>query len=297
MSVLLKIQKDIENTSQATIRDFQLIREKSGVHVYRCIYNSVPAVVKYFDNKDDSREILNYRILARHNIPTIKALALGDASVVLEDITVSQDWRLGIAEDLADTCVAECLAHWYFRLHERGTTIPELDTLFFELDSITKENLHMLMQKIPEGEELFRHILTRYDKLKEIIYTPPFTLTYNDFYWTNLVVRKDKTAAKMFDYNLLGKGYRHSDFTNVCGSMSSDAATAFTNEYNSLYKEAHGHDRNEAHKVEAQINDIAAPLYALIVAFTQRENLPSWAMHVKNKVIDGSLLDKARLLL
>ena len=33
------------------------------------------------------------------------------------------------------------------------------------------------------------------------------TLTYNDFYYTNMMVAKDKSSALMFDYNLLGKGY------------------------------------------------------------------------------------------
>ena len=38
-----------------------------------------------------------------------------------------------------------------------------------------------------------------------------WTLTYNDFYYTNLAVLKDGTSAIMFDYNLLGKGYAYAD--------------------------------------------------------------------------------------
>jgi len=291
-NIINNIKRDLE-----PIQNFKLIRAKDGVHVYKCLYEDAPAVAKYFENEDDKREILNYRILARHNIPTIKTLALAKSTIVMEDITFSENWRLGIPEDLEDAGVAKALASWYFIFHESGSAVPELDTLYFEYDSITEDNLKMLIAKLPEAEELFGFLLARYEKLRELIYKPSFTLTYNDFYWVNFVVRKDKKVAMMFDYNLMGKGYRFSDYRNVCWSMSKDAKAAFTDEYNRLYFEKHNHTRAEAEKLEECIENIAGPLFSLFTAFTKHENFPDWAKSFKEEAINGGLLSKAKQLL
>ena len=80
MNITAHIRRDL----QKPIQDFQLIRAKDGVYVYKCLYEGIPAVVKYFEEEDDRREILNYRILAEHNIPTIKTYALGKTALVLK---------------------------------------------------------------------------------------------------------------------------------------------------------------------------------------------------------------------
>jgi len=286
----------IKQDLQKPVGDFQLIRAKSGVHVYRCIFGDVPAVVKYFENESDRREILNYRILAQQGVPTIKTLAFGDATLVLEDISASENWRLGVAEDFADADVAKSLAEWYFTFHESGAAVSELGTLYFEYDSITEKNLKLLLQKFPEAKELFQFVLHHYGELKELIYAPSFTLTYNDFYWTNFVVQKDKTAAMMFDYNLMGRGYRFSDLRNVYSSLSDKTRAVFTGEYNRLYLEKHGHVY-ESDKIEESIDDLAGPIFALFVAFTERETFPHWAEEYKNEATNGYLLSKAKRLL
>ena len=291
------IIKDLQNVSSKTIEDFQLIRAKDGVHVYKCLYDGTPAVVKYFEKEDDKREILNYRILMRHGIPTIKPLALGKAALVLEDISVSEYWRLGVKEDMSDADVTKCLARWYFTFHENGASVPELDGLYYEFDSITEDNLNLLIQKLPEAKETFQFVLNHLDKLQELIYQPTFTLTYNDFYWTNFVVRKDKQAAMMFDYNLLGKGYRYSDFFNAGWSMSEEARSAFIYEYNRLFFEKHGYLRTEEEQKEKDINEVAAALFALIVAFGDRESFPDWAEKDRNEAVNGGLLLKVKKLL
>jgi hypothetical protein len=291
------IKKDLQAVTQKPIQHFRLINAKSGVYVYKCLYDDMPAVVKYFEKEDDRREILNYRILAQHSIPTIKTLALGNAALVMEDISLSEHWRLGVAEDFDDADVTRSLARWYFIFHENGSAVSELDTLYFEYDSFTEENFKILIHKFPEAKALFQFLLTHCDKLRELIYKPTFTLTYNDFYWSNFVVRKDKKAAMMFDYNLLGKGYRFSDFRNVCWDLSTNAKTAFVDEYNRLYLEKHGHTRTEAEETEKRIDDLAGPLFSLIWAFREHENNPNWAESDKKAAIDGNLLSKARQLL
>jgi len=287
----------IKQDLQKPIRDFRLIRAKGGVYVYTCLYDGTPAVVKYFEKEDDRREILNYRILAKHGIPTIKTYALGKASLVIEDISVSENWRLGMAEDLEDIDIAKSLAYWYFTFHENGAAASELDTLFFEFAQITMENLQMLLRELPEAQELFEFLFAHYDKFREMIFMPTFTMTYNDFYWTNFVVSTDKKSAMMFDYNCMGKGYRLSDFRNVCWSMSDEAKKAFQDEYNRRYVEKHKNSRAEAEKFERRIDDVAGPLYTLIVAYNNNESFPDWAKRSKKEVLDGSLLLKAKQLL
>ena len=290
------IKQDIALISTKSIKEFRIIRAKSGVHVYKCRYDGHNAVVKYFENESDRREIANYQILERHKIPTIKTLAIGKSAIVLEDIEQSETWRLGIEGDLQDTDVAKGLANWYFTFHENGLSAPELNTLYFEYDSITSDNLKRLMTKLPEGVALFEFLSSHYDKLRELIFTPAFVLTYNDFYWTNFVVRKDKADAMMFDYNLLGRGYRYSDFRNVCSSLSKQAGHMFMTEYRRLYSEKYGYHLIESEHLEKQIDEVLSPLFALITAY-EREHFPKWAEAEREKVINGKLLSKARKLL
>lgn len=289
------INQDLQSISDKQIRSFRLIRAKRGIYVYKCLYDGFPAVVKYFENEDDRREILNYRILNQNGIPTIKTLAFGESTLVMEDISLSNSWRLGTLEDLGDIDVARSLAHWYFELHARGADYKDLNSLYFEFDSITNENLEMLNEKLPDATELFQFVLSRFDRLRDLIYKPSLTLTYNDFFWTNFVVRKDKQAAIMFDYNLLGKGYRLSDFRNV-SSLAETAYKAFVDEYERLYFLRYGCSRLKEEYVEKQIDEVVAPLFELIAAFEQ-EIFPQWAEAAKTGALDGALLSKARQLL
>jgi len=292
----MKIIELIKQDLHGSLQKFELINAKNGVYVYKCLYNGISAVVKYFEKVNDRREILNYRILAEHNIPTLKTLELGKTAFVMENILVSEDWRLGVAEDLDDIVVAKSLACWYFSLHENGADVSGLNDLYFEYDLLTKENFEIIAKKFSEANELFEFLLINFDKLQDIIYKPAFTLTYNDFFWTNLVVRKDKSAAMMFDYNLLGKGYRYSDLRNVCWSMSETAKSAFMNEYNRLYFDKYGQTRTSAEKIERQIDEVAGDLFQLVLAFTEKENNPNWAVDEKEKVRNGKLLTKVKQL-
>ena len=130
-----------------------------------------------------------------------------------------------------------------------------------------------------------------------MIYKPSFTLTYNDFHWANFVVRKDKKAAMMFDFNLMGKGYRFSDFRNVYWFISKEAKTAFDDEYRRLYEKKHGHLRFEEERLEKRIDDVAGELYQLIGAFIEKATSPEWGNYVRNEALNESLLSKAKRLL
>ncbi len=290
------IKQDIYGSNGSYVHNLRLLRAKDGVYVYNGTYNGVPAIVKYFENDDDKREIKNYRILNANEIPTIKVFAFGQSTVVMENINLSSDWRLGISDDLQDEEVASSLAKWYFDFHEKGSVVPELHTLYCEYNNVTETVIKELMDKLPEAADTFQYILERYDKLRELIAALPYTLTYNDFYWTNFIVRKDKKAALMFDYNLLGKGCRCSDIRNVCSSLSENAATVFVDEYNSLYSERYNADRIDGSRIEEQVDRVVSCLFTLSQAI-KCANFPSWAEGEKRDSLNGALLCNSRELL
>lgn len=289
------INKQVQSATGQSVHGLRLLREKAGVYVYHCVYDGLPAIAKYFEHTGDRREIHNYRLLTAHCVPTIPTYVLGESVIVMEDIGASETWRLGVAEDMADPLVGEALAHWYFALHEAGEKLPQLQSLYFEYDAITRENLEALREKLPGAQALFTCLLERLDALQALIRQPACTLTYNDFYWTNFIVRKDKQAALMFDYNLLGRGWRYGDFRNL-RSLSDAAYQAFTRQYRRLYADRHGPEKTLDTQMEKRIDAVAAPLFELISAFAQ-DTFPGWAEETRQAALDGTLLDAAQALL
>ena len=291
-----RIERDLRAVSDKPVEALSLIRAKDGVHVYRALYGGVPVVMKHFEREGDRREILNYRILQCRGVPTLRVLACGLSTLCMEDIGASESWRLGAAEDMADIDVAAGLAHWYFALHENGTDVPELDALYAEYDAITRKSLAMLMERLPEARATFQYMLERFDELRHMIDSPSYTLTYNNFYWVNLAVRNDRRAAMMFDFNLMGKGYRFADIRNVCSALSETAGAAFVDAYNDLYIQKHGHSREAEEDIERQVDELASPLFSLISAYA-REDFPAWADNAKALVVDGTLLERTKRVL
>jgi len=279
----------------------KLIHSKDGVHVYKCTHNGRPAVLKRFEKDEYRREIANYRILMENDVPTIEVYELGESSIIMEDIDFSEEWRLGVAQDLQDIDVAKGLAAWYFDFHEKGCAIPALNDYYCEYDKVAVANIEALCARLPEADEVFRYILDNFGRLREIIDGLDYTLTYNDFYWTNFVVGKDrqgksKRAAKMFDYNFLGRGFRYADIRNVCSSLSDEAAAVFVKEYSRLYIDRHGSDRTAKEHREKQVDRVVSTLFTLIAAF-EHEKFPRWADEERDAALNGTLLDAARELL
>ena len=101
----------------------------------------------------------------------------------------------------------------------------------------------------------------------------------------------------MFDYNIMGRGYRFADFRNVCSSLSNETKIIFTNEYNRLYVEKHGQTRTEADEYEQCIDNVVEPLFQLLVAFTEKKNSANRAEREKVEAMNGELLLKIIQLL
>jgi len=123
-----------------------------------------------------------------------------------------------------------------------------------------------------------------FDALKSTAMKLPRTLTYNDFYYTDLAIARNNSSALVFDYNLLGKGYVYADIRNVYSSLGEKAKVAFLSAY------------GEYNEHEKDVDDVVSPLVTLHFA-CQREKLPNWAMASFEQLKDGKMLVAVRKLL
>ena len=217
--------------SQMSIRPASVceIQTKDGISLYRILSGSQSFVLKYFENESDRREIKNYEILTSLGIKTLSLIAKTETFLLMEDVGRSDIFRLGIADDLSDPIIAMQIAKWYKELHLNGRRfIAEFSgALYDESDVITKANIEFIKVRTGTQYEPVWSVLDNdFELIKNKISGVERTLTYNDFYYTNLIVASDKSSAFMFDYNLLGKGYVYADIRNVCSALGSDAKAA-----------------------------------------------------------------------
>lgn len=267
----LKIKQELKklNIPYSTIN---LIQHKDGVIVARVQNGTTSYIIKYFQNEDFKREIKNYQHLYDLSIPTVKVFGFTDSAILMEDISQSDTFRLATKEDLDDVVIASEIAEWYKLLHTRSKDFTEgnITEIYDETDFITRDNIEFIKEKTgTQNLPVWELINDNFDVIVSKIRSLPRFLTYNDFYYTNLIVAKDKTSAFMFDYNLLGKGYVYSDIRNVCYSLGENAKKAFL--------EAYG----EFDKKEIIVDDVASVLVTLYHA-CKRKNFPSWA----NSILD-----------
>lgn len=269
----LKIKQELKklNIPYSTIN---LIQNKDGVIVARVQGDAKSYIIKYFQNEEFKREIKNYQLLDALNIPTVKVFGFTDSAILMEDVSQSDIFRLATKEDLDDVVIASKIAEWYKLLHTSSENFVKenIAELYDETDFITRENIEFIKEKTgTKNLPVWKLINDNFDVIVSKIRSLPKVLTYNDFYYTNLIVAKDKTAAFMFDYNLLGKGYVYSDIRNVCSSLGEYAKKAFLETY------------GEFDKSEIIVDDVASVLITLYHA-CKRKNFPSWANGMLNSL-------------
>ena len=263
----------------------ELIRSKAGVSVYRLEASGKRLILKLFADPEDRREITNYRLLGELGIPTLPVLGYTEEAILLLDVNASEKYRLGMEEDLQDVQVAEAIAKWYRRLHDTGRQYLTRNSvsLYDETDVITVENMVRAAEATDTIDNpLWNVVKDNFDDMKKKIAKLPRTLTYNDFYWDNLIVSKDKTEAFMFDYNLMGMGMAYGDVRNVISAMGKEAAKAFC--------DAYGVDGLDEEKLA---DDFLAHMVTLCIA-SQREVFPAWAGESLEKLKSGKLLKNYR---
>ena len=267
----LKIKQELKKLN-IPYSKIDLIQNKDGVIVARVQSGEESYIIKYFQDKEFKREIKNYQLLDTLNIPTVKVFGFTDSAILMEDISQSDTFRLATKEDLDDVVLASKIAEWYKLLHTSSENFVKenITELYDETDFITRENIEFIKEKTgTQNLPVWKLIDENFDIIVSKIKNLPRVLTYNDFYYTNLIVAKDKSSAFMFDYNLLGKGYVYSDIRNVCYSLGENAKRTFL--------EAYG----EFDKSEIIVDDVASVLVTLYHA-CQRKHFPDWA----NSVLD-----------
>ena len=213
---------------------FSVLQDKDGITVARIASGEESYVLKCFQKDEYKREIENYRLLALLEIPTIRVIASTDSALLLEDVECNSIYRLGMQEDMSNPDVACRIAMWYKLLHTHGYSYicQHGDSMYDEADFFTLENIAFIKEKTETRDAPAWMLLEEhYDAIHNLLRKARRTLTYNDFYYTNMVVAKDKSSALMFDYNLLGKGYAYADVRNVLSSLSEEAGKAFLDEY------------------------------------------------------------------
>ena len=265
----------------------RILQEKDGVVVARIHCKNESFVMKLFQKQEFCREILNYKILSSLNIPTLNIISATDRALLMEDVGISSTYRLGIDKDLDDPEIAMLIAKWYKLLHHRGYQYIEQNScvpLYDENDFLTIENIEKIKFETNTPElPVWKLIESNFDFIEKLLHKAKRTLTYNDFYYTNLIVAQNRTSAMMFDYNLLGKGYAYADIRNVCASLSKTAKKAFLEEY------------GEFDTSEAVIDDAASVLITLYFAY-QKTPFPSWANYALKEIHTG-FIDKVHRLL
>ena len=247
--------------------DVQLIREKEGVIVARVPFGDTTAVLKCFEKDAFCREIENYEILQSCGIPTIVVLGKGERSIILEDIEASCEYRLGEESDLSKPVVIMAIAKWYKTLHTKGAQhVRQHGTgMYEEWDCFTIENIQAIKAKYDLSDNAgIRALEQHFEEVRKRLDAAPRTLCYNDFYYTNLIVKKNLSEALMFDYNLLGKGNYISDIHNV--------TYWFSKENKDLFLSVYGEPEEDL----ILLDKICAPIVSLYSAMT-RDVFPGWA--------------------
>lgn len=287
------------NRMKISFDQLEQIRVSNGVLVYRVICGGVSYVLKYFENLQHSREINHYAIFNQLGIPTLKIVEQTDRALLMEDVCASSRYRLGLADDLNDVSVVRQLAIWYRSLHEKGKNyIKTHHTDFYdEADLFTVENIRAVRQKYKmESEPVWQILLDNYDRIRRAWDSTEKTITYNDFYYTNFVVAKDRTSAFMFDYNLLGKGYVYADIRNVCSSLGSEAQNAFL----SAYRFAAENEKPDLwDKLQVPLDNVLSTIVTLVLA-CRWEKTPKWACSyiesIQNGTYTGQVEELIRLI-
>lgn len=263
----MSIIRDELNKLGIVCDSFSILQDKDGVTVARIVSGEKSYVVKCFQKDEHKREMENYRILESLGVPTIRVIASTDSALLLEDIDRSPTYRLGIGEDMSDPEVARRIALWYKLLHSRGYGyICQCgESMYDEADFFTLENIACIKEKTGTQDAPAWVLLEQnYASINDLLHKTRRTITYNDFYYTNMVVAKDKSAALMFDYNLLGKGYAYTDVRNVLSSLSEEARKAFLDEY------------GDFDPVEKALDDVVSVVVTLYLACL-RDEFPWWA--------------------
>ena len=269
--------------------EIQFIREKFGIYVFRVTKEKESYVGKYFndDQLHGRNEIKHYDMLKSIGVPTLEVIAHTDCFIILEDILTSNLYRLGIEDDMSNTKVAGLIGRWFKQLHSNGRKYNSLMNLNF-LENLEYELKHekilIAIEKSSTSKNPFWDMLiNNIEHLKDTYLRLCDTITFNDFWWDNLAVAKDCSAAIMFDYNCVFRKYAYADIRHVLSVLSKEAGVAFLEEYGNI---------NENEKA---FDELFWPVTGLIGAFNM-DVFPTWGDNFLDMLTNGELIQRIQIL-
>ena len=268
------------------LKEVELIRKRHGNRLFRITHGSSSYILKVFGNPDASSEVRAYALLKDLGVPTLHTVATTSDALLLEDLEFSNHLRLAGEDDVGKAGVGVAIAVWYRALHQEGSRLSTDQTepsfLRREIEELTPASILDVAFRIGgAGQSEWVNLADNIDSIKNLAMTLEETLTYNDFHWTNLALSRNEKPVRaiMFDYHLLGVGLRYSDCRNVTFSLEPDAADAFWSTY------------GETDPREKTLDDLLAPLYALVEAF-RRPKFPSWAEESLELAMTGKIQNR-----
>ena len=260
-------------------REAELLSDKDGIRVFRVPHLGSTAVLKLFDDPRHLREIENYRLLQEIGVPTLRVYEYFTSALLMQDLASSPDLRLASEADLNDPETLKALASWYMALHQNGADAAQdpARKWYSEHALIQRETLTWIARETQTTEWPIWERLHRYwPEIQAFEASLNHTLTYNDFWWVNLAVGRDKPAALVFDYNFLGRGLATTDLRNVLAGLPEAGKAVFTAAYGSVDPR------------EALVDDLFSPLVSLSIGLRRKER-PGWLDEVWEAVQNGSL--------
>ncbi|QQK06931.1 hypothetical protein [Miniphocaeibacter halophilus] len=272
--------------------NIELVRCKDEIVVYRVKLEDKFAILKMFLTNKYIREIESYKILTRLKLPTVNIFNMSKMSILMEDILYSKNLRLGIREDMNNPKVMYNLGKWYKKLHLEGEKFVSNNTnikMYSPLNYITIENINKLATWTSTENNLFWKLFrNNFNVIQNTLNTIPKTLTYNDFYFENLIVSKKYDSAFMFDFNFLGIGIRATDIKNALWFSDNEVKNEFLRGYEYIIP-----------KIEFKIDEVIEPLDSLLVA-KEKNIKPDWIIDIvtnlENGILARKLLELIKLL-
>ncbi len=264
-----------------TVKSLEVLSNKDGVLVVVLQDGLKNPVLKYFENPLYIRELEIYKLFNQLGIMTMPIIAMGDNSLLLENMADHPTERLALKSDLENPGIVKGLANWYRNLHKAGKTHLQTqgDQGFYsELRLLTPENLLEIKEKSGyDCDEFWIELPIAVDRILTYLESHK-TITYNDFFYGNAVVSKSLDDAYIFDYNFVGAGLAFFDISNVLSGLPESM--------HSIFCEAYG----EIEPYEREINNLVSPLIGLAVAY-ERTQFPEWGMEALAQLRSGEIFE------
>ncbi|MCH4886300.1 hypothetical protein EZV73_01910 [Acidaminobacter sp. JC074] len=283
------MEKDILRylKDEFVLSEINEVQAKRGVYVYAVTKDNVKYFLKYFENKSDAHEIECYRVLSKIDIATIKYYGYTSNAILLKDMNVDSQYRIGCADDYINAEIIKSVAKWFKKLHNLS---DKINTKFSFLD---EESVAFEKQKIMQCIEFYNHneffnlLLVNIIQLNDYLSGCDKIIIHDDFYYRNFFVDTDSSEVTMFDFNYMKKGLRSQELDLIRRNLRSGSENS-----EKLFVKEYG-----------DYDELEYNLYTLwrhfdcLFAAKSLEQYPNWALESRQLLSVGKLTDMLKAVL